>query len=116
MKPDWKKIWENKIVRYCILGLSALLLLLMVWKVFFSTSESYGQTEQEARLVQLLVQIEGIDGAQAYITTDDDGAAIGAIVIYEGKDEILVRMRILDIVSSALNLQKSYVQVYPASA
>lgn len=117
-REDIKKLWENKVVRVCILAFAALLLLFMVWKVFFSSSSSaavFEQTEREIRLIQLLKEIDGIDDAHVLIT-ESEGAVVSAVIVYEGKDEILVRMRILDIASSALNLGKQYVQVYASNA
>lgn len=117
-REDIKKLWENKVVRVCILAFAALLLLFLVWKVFFSSSSSaavFEQTEREIRLIQLLKEIDGIDDAHVLIT-ESEGAVVSAVIVYEGKDEILVKMRILDIASSALNLGKQYVQVYASNA
>lgn len=117
-REDIKKLWENKAVRVCILAFAALLLLFLVWKVFFASSSSaavFEQTEREIRLIQLLKEIDGIDDAHVLIT-ESEGAVVSAVIVYEGKDEILVRMRILDIASSALNLGKQYVQVYASNA
>lgn len=117
-REDLKKLWENKVVRVCILAFAALLLLLMVWKVFFASSSSaavFEQTEREIRLIQLLKEIDGIDDVHVLIT-ESEGAVVSAVIVYEGKDEILVRMHILDIASSALNLGKQYVQVYASNA
>lgn len=117
-REDIKKLWENKVVRVCILAFAALLLLFLVWKVFFSSSSLaavFEQTEREIRLIQLLKEIDGIDDAHVLIT-ESEGAVVSAVIVYEGKDEILVKMRILDIASSALNLGKQYVQVYASNA
>lgn len=111
-----KQIRENKAVRYLLIGIGALVLLLVLWKVFGSTSSAtsvYEPTQTESRIVKLLSGVEGVSDATVLIA-ESDGEAVSAVVVYEGEDSILVRMRILDITSAALNINKSNVQVYPA--
>lgn len=107
---------KSRNTRILLLCLAAFLLLLAVWKVFFdsSASSSYQPTEQEARLCRLLSELEGIDNATAMIT-EENGVAVSAIVIFEGADSILARMRVMEITAAALNINKKNVQVYPAS-
>lgn len=103
-------------VRIALLGIGAILLLIMVWRVFFSTesvSAAYVPTERESRLSHLLEEVEGVKNAVVMIT-EENGAAISAIIIFEGADSILTRMRVLEIASAALSIEKSKVQVYPA--
>lgn len=105
---------HGKKTKALLLALAALLLLLAAWIVFGKgSSSSYEPTEREARLMQILSEIEGVEDVSAMIT-EEEGKAVGAVVVFEGKDSALTRARILDVVSSALRLEKKYVQVYPA--
>ncbi len=114
------KILKSKTARTVLVCLGALLLLLSVWLVFFSDSKAdpvsstYQPTEREARLCRLLAEVDGIDGATAMIT-EENGKPVSAIVVFEGADSILARMRVLDITSAALNIERKNVQVYPAN-
>lgn len=108
-----KKFFQSKTAKICLIALVALLLLLAAWSVFGKSQSSYRPTETEARLVKLLSEIEGIDSATAMVT-EEEGRAVGAVIVFEGKDSLLTRSRILDIASALLRLEKKYVQVYPA--
>lgn len=111
-----KQIWANKTVRFILIGVGALVLLLVLWKVFGTaapTAEAYEPTQEEARIVKLLSGLEGIDGATVIIG-HTNGEPASAVVVYKGENSILVRMRILDVTSAALNIEKKNVQVYPA--
>lgn len=116
-KDSLKKIWENKTVRYLLIGAVSLLLLLALWRTFGAedtkATSLYEPSPQEARIAELLSDVEGIENANVLIS-ESDGVIVNAVVVYEGTDSILVRMRILDITSAALNLSKQNVQVYPA--
>ena len=107
---------KSKTAKILLLCLFALLLLLAVWRVFFkdSGSEGYQATEREKRLCLLLAEVEGVGNAKAMIS-EDDGVPVSAIVIFDGADSILTRMRVLDITATALNIDKKNVQVYPAN-
>ncbi len=102
-----------------MIGLGALLLLFAVWKVFFKTDSAaasvYAPTQQESRLVELLTQIDGIDDATVYIT-QNDGNVTGAVIVFRGTDSILVRSKILNITSAALDLDKKSVQIYSSAS
>ena len=113
-----KKLFANKTVRIIALSVIALLLLLAVYLVFFrkdTTVETgvYQPTEQEARLSLLLAEIEGIDRATVMIG-GEDGEPKSVVVVFEGVDSFLTRMRIMEVASSALCIDRGTVLVYPA--
>lgn len=111
MAGDFKKLLRSRTARIFLLCLVALLLLLAVRQVFFPKED--GQTELEARLCAILADVEGVKGARAMIT-EENGAPVSAVVVFEGADSILARMRVLDITAAALGIDKRNVQVYPA--
>ncbi len=112
-----KELFKNKIFRLCLLAVIALLLLLAAYKVFAGggkESGKYTPTEREERLLILLTGIEGVKDAKVMIT-EEDGVAVGAVILFEGEDGFLVRMRLAEVAATALNIGKSAVVVYAAS-
>lgn len=105
------ELLQNRAVRAVLIAALALLLLLAVGLTFGKRTSSYESTETETRLSRLLTEIEGVDEATAMIA-EEDGRAVSVIVLFEGKDSILVRSRILDITSAMLRLDKEDVQIY----
>lgn len=112
-----RKFLKSRFARILLLCLAALLLLLAVWKVFFdvrSGSSVYQPTEREARLCRLLEGVEGIGNVTAMIT-EENGVPVCAIVVFDGAESILTRMRVLDITAAALGIEKKNIQIYPAN-
>lgn len=109
-----KELLQNRTVRAVLIAAVALLLLLAVWLAFGNRASAYKPTETETRLARLLTEIEGVEAATAMIA-EEDGRAVSAIVLFEGKDSILVRSRILDITAAMLRLDKKEVQIYVQS-
>lgn len=108
-----KNFLKSKTARILLLCLAALLLLFAVWKVFFGASASYLPTEREARLCLLLSDVEGVGNAKAMVT-EENGIPVSAVVLFEGADSVLTRIRVLEITAAALHIDRKYVQVYPA--
>lgn len=115
MKEKFLKLWNNKTVRILFICIAALFLLLAVWKVFFGgdSASPYSQSEEEKRLCRLLESVEGVNGATVMIT-EEGGCAVSAVIVFNGADSLLTRMRVIDITASALNLAKGNILVYPA--
>ena len=115
-KENLKALLRNKTVRILLVALAALLLLVAIWKVFFRTENkptTYQATAQEERLEQLLSQIEGVRNATVMISVSGE-ETVGAVVVFEGADSILTRIRVLEVTSNALNLGKEHILVYPS--
>lgn len=110
-----KALFKSRTAKICLLLAAALLLLLALKLVFGGSSpaSSFEPTDREARLMTLLNEIEGVESSTAMIT-EEGGRAVSAVVVFSGEDSILVRSRLLNIVSSALGIAKENVQVYPA--
>lgn len=112
-----KNLLSDKTVRAILLALLALVLLFAVWKVFFSgaaETSSVSHTDQELRLSAVLGQIEGVGDVEVMITTSD-GVPVSAIVIFQGADSILARMRVIDVTSAALGIGRGNVLVYASA-
>ena len=111
-----KSFFGNRTVKILLIAAAALLLLLAVWKVFFRATDKptpYEATAQEERLSNLLSQIEGVQNATVMISLAD-GAPVGAVVVFDGADSILTRIRVIDVASNALNIKKKLILVYPS--
>ena len=118
MKKDAvKDFFANKTVRIVLLCVAALLLLFAVWKVFFAAdvdkTNGYAATEEEARLSTLLEKIDGVGEATVMVNRSDDGTKV--VVVFDGTDGILTRLRITEVVSSAMNIPASSVLVCAVS-
>ena len=115
-----KKLFASKTVRIIALCVIALLLLLAVYLVFFRKDAAvetgtYQPTAQESRLSALLVRIEGIDRATVMIG-EENGEPKSVVVVFEGVDSLITRMRIMEVASSTLRIDRGQVLVYPAQS
>ena len=116
-KEQLKEFFANKTVRIVLLCVAALALLLAVWKVFFnagSSASGYAATEEEARLSTLLEKIDGVEEATVMVSKAEDGTK-SVVVVFDGTDGILTRLRITEVVSSAMNIPASSVLVCAVS-
>lgn len=112
-----KNFLKRKSVRIVLILLAALCLLLAVWKVFVQSDseqgiEPYKATEEEQRLAVLLEKIDSVKNATVMISRQDETSVV---VVFEGEDGILTRLRITEIAASALSISQSNVLVYAAS-
>lgn len=113
-----KDLWKNKTVRIVALAIAAFLLLFAAYKVFVgsgSKQDGYRPTEQEERLLILIDAIEGVESAKAMIT-EEDGVPVGVVIVFDGEDGFLTRMRLMEVAAAALNIERSAVVVYAAEA
>lgn len=117
MKPDVKKLWQNKTFRIIAVALLATVLLFAAWMVFFKGSKeetsAYIPTQQETRLALLLSKIEGV-GEVTVMIGEENGEAVSAIVVFGGEDAFLTRIRVIEVAANALGIDPNRVQVYPA--
>ena len=117
MKAELKKLFSNKAVRAATIGGLALLLLVAGWAGFFGggkkSASAYQPTEAESRLCTVLERIEGVGGVTVLIN-GEEGAPVSAVVVFEGADSLLTRMRVAEVTAAALNIARGNVQVYPS--
>ena len=117
-KEKLKKFFHGKTVRIVLICVAALLLLLIVWKVFFpkskSTSASNLMTDDEVRLSALLSEVEGVDNVTVYIRKSE-GVPVSAVVLFWGKDSILTRTYLTDMTAKALGIAQRDVLIQPAN-
>ncbi|MDE6059393.1 MAG: hypothetical protein K2G44_05055 [Clostridia bacterium] len=118
MKERLQKLFHNRTFRIVLICVAALLLLLAVWRIFFpskaqSTSGSYKPTELESRLSQILSEIDGV-GQTTVMIGEENGVPVSAIIVFDGADAILTRMRVIEAAANALGIPQTDVLVYPS--
>ena len=118
MKESLRKLRENKTARVLLIAAVAFVLLLGCWLVFgreqnTAPTGSYAPTEQEERIAALLSEIEGIESVNVLIA-EEDGVPVSVVVVFDGEDGILTRLRITQITASALNIADNREHVYPS--
>ena len=113
-----KKLIHSKTTRIILICVAALLLLLLIWKVFFPKTKTATvanlMTDEEMRLSAILSEIEGVDETTVYIRKAD-GIPVSAVVIFWGRDSILVRTYLTDMTAKALGIAQRDVLVQPAN-
>ena len=118
IKERLRSLWKNRTFRIVLICVVALALLFAVWKVFFGggsaeEASGYMATEREQRLAELLEQVEGVDTATVMIA-ERDGVPVSAIVVFKGRDGILLRTRLTELAAAALDLAIGDITVCPA--
>ena len=76
-----------------------------------SVSTSFEKSQTEVKLTQLLKNIEGVGNTDVMIT-EEDGKIVGVVIVCEGADSLMTRSNILNIVSTALNINKKIIAIY----
>lgn len=112
------EIWANRTARILIVAAAALLLLLACWLVFGRGEERSASgdavlTEREQRLSALLSAVEDA-GDVRVLVTESEGEAVSAVVLFDGADGILVRLRLTQIAAQALGIAENRVLVCPS--
>lgn len=109
------EFFKNKTVQLVLIGFAALILFFSVKSVFAkeTTSVAAGDLTEEGRISALLSKIEGVGNAEIAITKED-GVAVSAVVVFDGADAIMTRVRVQDTVSALLRIEKTAVIVLPA--
>lgn len=69
------------------------------------------KSDTELRLTALLESMDGIDSVEVMVT-EDEGVVTGVVVVCDGADRIMIRNDILNVVSTALNINKNIIAIY----
>ena len=113
-----KKLIEAiKANRTLLIILAVVLLLIIIVVVFYDGGEdaASGQLSEksrtETRLEEILSSIDGV-GESSVMVTEDGEDIIGVVIVCQGADNIMTRSDILNVVSTALNIQKNIIAIY----
>lgn len=108
------RLLQNKRIKNVFILILAIVLLVAVWLVFFQnqphSSDKTLLTEEELRLTLLLQSIDGVEQSNVYIT-NEEGAPVGAVIVFQGKDSLFLRKQILTVTASALRISQKNVTV-----
>ncbi len=75
-------------------------------------SESASITEEEERLQSLLESISGVGECSVMITYSQDGTAEGVVVSAQGADDMKIKLKIIDVVCTLLDVDGGKIKVY----
>ena len=118
-KESVQKFFTNKTVRTVLILLIALLLVFAVYRVFFKKEAAdtgvYEATALEERLARILSGIDGVGNATVMVS-EENGKAVSAVIVFDGADSILTRIRVIDAAAIALGISREYILVYPAES
>lgn len=114
-----KVIERLKSKKWLVLLVAALMLSLLGFYVLKRTESSSAtqtttavtRTETEQKLCNLLESIQGVGQTEVYVN-EEDNVVLGVVVVCEGADNIWVKNDILNVVSTALNINKSLIAIY----
>ena len=110
----YKKI-SGKIKDIIILSVLAIALIFTAWMIFHAEEAqdvaSFQPTETEARVMQLLQEMDGVGDANVMIYETEEGIHSVAVVC-EGANDFQVVMNIRSAVAAALGTKEKNIRVY----
>jgi len=111
---------NDKAVKIIVVVGFALILLILLSELFnFSrdvpasvqVSAEVCAGQLEARLVELISEINGVGRVKVMITLEDDGRVRGAAVVAEGGDDVFIKQKVIETVSKVLGISTARVSV-----
>jgi len=75
------------------------------------TELTANRSDKETKLMRILSEMDGVGRAEVMIS-EDDGVIQGVVVVCDGADSLMTRSDILNAVSCALKIEKSYIAIY----
>ena len=98
-----------------ILSILALVLLIAVWRIFYTDEESspsnVSMSPTEAQISRLLSNIQGVGEAEVMICETEDGV-LSVVVVCEGANNLQVVMDVREAVAAALGTEEKAVKIY----
>lgn len=96
------------------------LIIVLVGTIYFmngnkKTAETFSagtdKTVTEAKLTDILKSIDGVGETDVMINESENGI-VGVVIVCRGADNIMTRNDILNVVSTALNVDKKIIAIY----
>lgn len=106
---------ENKNI--LIVGVLIVILILAVALINVSGGDKAANSSdtlksaEELKLTRIISELEGVGETEVMITSDADGIK-GVVIVCEGAENIMVKSSILNVVSTALNIDKNNIAIY----
>lgn len=66
----------------------------------------------EIKLINILSEIEGVGQTEVMINENAEGEVEGVIIVCSGADNIMTRNDVLNVVTTALNVNKNNIAIY----
>lgn len=103
---------RKDIIKIAVIAAAALVLLIAVYKVFFTSDEATEQnySDEETRLCSILSEIEGVGKVSVIINSE--GESVGVVVVCQGADSILIRSQIISAVRLATGAAGENILIY----
>ena len=107
---------DGKIKDVLIIGVLALVLVIAVWRIFYtedtqSLVSTPSGTETEQRVSRLLQEIDGVGEAEVMICETEEGVQ-SVVVVCEGANDFSIVIDIREAVAAALGTEEKAVKVY----
>lgn len=114
--PPTKGFWRfGKWKDVLIIAALALVLVIAVWRIFYSGKDSEETlataSENEQKVSKLLAEIDGVGKAEVMICETEEGVQ-SVVVVCEGANDLQVIMDVREAVAAALGTQEKSVKVY----
>ena len=107
---------ENKKIIIVVLLIAVLIgTVYLIDKGKSSSSQSVAtdsaKSQTEVKLTVILKSIEGVGNTDVMIT-EEEGKIIGVVIVCEGANNLMTRSNILNVVSTALSIDKKIIAIY----
>ena len=114
--PPTKGFWRfGKWKDVLIIAALALVLVIAVWRIFYSGKDSEETlataSANEQKVSKLLAEIDGVGKAEVMICETEEGVQ-SVVVVCEGANDLQVIMDVREAVAAALGTQEKSVKVY----
>lgn len=106
---------KKEILKPILLGITALFLLILGYFLFFSSptnKQNRGMNEKEEKLCATLSKIDGVGDIVAYVSENESGQTIGAVLVLEGADRLSIRLDVLQAAATALGVEQNAIRIY----
>ena len=112
--PPTKGFWRfGKWKDVLIIAALALILVIAVWRIFYSGKDSEETlataSENEQKVSKLLAEIDGVGKAEVMICETEEGVQ-SVVVVCEGANDLQVIMDVREAVAAALGTQEKSVK------
>ncbi len=111
-----KKLFKNgKLKDVLIIAALALVLIVAVWKIFYTEKEETVATSamsaNEQKVSRILANIQGVGEAEVMICETEEGVQ-SVVVVCDGANNLQVIMDVREAVAAALGTEEKSIKVY----
>ena len=114
----WKKLLDNKKNQWLILLLVGILLVVIAIPTSSNREENqeyettdWNETETEARLKDILTQMQGVGSVHVMLTYQDAATVEGVVIVAEGGGNAVVVKQITEIVQALFDVDAHKIKV-----